>query len=391
MSEPQPGMAFANVRIWDGVSAGYLEADSMVVEAGRITRIGGRAPGARDMSGLAVLPGLIDAHVHMVLDPDVGAALDQSRATDADIEQAMRERAGAMLRAGITTARDLGGGKWQELALRDAIGRGEVVGPRLICAGQPVTSPGGHCYFWGGEAANLAEAVEVIDRQARHGVDLIKVMATGGNLTPNSRPADAQYDAGTLTGIVAEARRRGYQVAAHCHGTAGIRNAVAARVRTVEHCSWVGDQGWAADFDEAVATALAEHGIFVSPTVNYGWRRHLDRQGGMADRVRENFRRMREAGVRLIASTDAGIPNVRHEDLGKALPVFAALAGLSNLEVLRSATSDSAEAIGLGGVTGRIAPGFSADLLFVDGDPLADLSALQAPACVVARGRIHDA
>ncbi len=384
---------YTNVRIWDGVSDRYRDdADAIRIEGAAIAAIGERSrvsadAEVRDMRGLTALPGLIDAHVHMVLDPDLRDPLEQTRADRDTRVRAMEARAAEMVRAGITTARDLGGGEWLELELRDRIARGVVAGPRLLCAGQPVTSPGGHCHFWGGEAGDIEAAVAVIARQQAHGVDLVKVMATGGAMTRGTSPRDAQFDADTLAAIVAEARQRGYSVAAHCHGTSGIRNAAHAGVTTIEHCSWVGEAGWGTDYDAAVAAELAARGIWVSPTVNLGWQRHRGSGSEHERRLLTNFTAMRAAGVRLVASTDAGIPNVRHADLAKALPVFAALAGLSNVEVLRAATSDAAHAIGVGATTGRLTDGFAADVLFVDGDPFADLACLSAPAAVLARGQ----
>lgn len=388
----EAAQVYTRLRIWDGIADAYLDGvDAIRIERGAITALGitseiSAGAAVRDMGGLTVIPGLIDAHVHMVLDPDVRDPLAQARG-DAETQlAAMALRTAAMVRAGITTARDLGGGEWLELTLRDRIVRGEVAGPRLVCAGQPITSPGGHCHFWGGEAAALPDAAAVIARQHAHGVDLIKVMATGGTMTKGSTPRMAQFDQETLTAIVADARQRGYPVAAHCHGTAGIRNAVHAGVNTIEHCSWVGDAGWGAEYDAELAQMMAAHGIWVSPTVNAGWKRHQGSGSEHETRLLRNFAAMRAAGVRLAASTDAGIPNVRHEDLGKALPVFAHFGGMSNVEVLRTATSGCAQAIGLGRLTGTVAAGFSADLLFVDGDPLTDLACLTVPAAVLARG-----
>lgn len=377
---------WSGVRLWDGVADGYLDADCIAVDGGVIAGIG-RGWRGEDASGLTVVPGLIDAHVHMVLDPALTSAMAQIAETDDEIRAKMPARAEAMVRAGITTARDLGGGAWLELELRDRIAAGELPGPRLVCAGQPVTSPGGHCHFWGGEAAGAEAAEAVIERQRKAGVDLIKLMATGGNLTPASRPSDAQFDAGEARAIVAAAARRGFGVAAHCHGTSGIRNAARAGVRTIEHCSWLGADGKRGAFDPGAAAEISRRGIWVSPTVNAGWARFGE---GFATVVTEGFRAMKKQGIALVASTDAGIPNVRHHDLARALPVFARLAELSPLETLRAATSDCAEAVGLGAVTGTLREGFAADLLFVRGDPLADLGALQGPPRVVARGRVFD-
>lgn len=384
---------YAHLRIWDGIADGYLDGvDAIRVERGAITAIGMTAEistgaAVRDMSGITAIPGLIDAHVHMVLDPDVRDPLAQTNGDAQTRFAAMAQRAGEMARAGITTARDLGGGEWLELELRDRIARGEIVGPRLLCSGQPVTSPGGHCHFWGGEAANLADAAAVIARQHEHGVDLIKVMATGGTMTKGSTPRTAQFDQQTLTAIVADARQRGYPVAAHCHGTIGIRYAAMAGVNTIEHCSWVGEAGWGAEYDPELAAEIVRRGVWVSPTVNVGWKRHQGSGSDHEKRLLGNFAAMRAAGVPLAASTDAGIPNVRHADLAQALPVFAHFAGLSNVDVLKTATSGCAQAIGLGGVTGRLAAGFAADVLFVEGDALTDLACLVAPVDVLARGR----
>jgi imidazolonepropionase-like amidohydrolase len=383
---------YTHLRIWDGVADAYLDADAIRIDGDRVVAVGAASEisagaATRSMHGATALPGLIDAHVHMVLDPDLRDPLAQTAADRATRAAAMAQRAVEMARAGITTARDLGGGEWLELELRDRIARGEAEGPRLVCAGQPLTSPQGHCYFWGGEAPGATDAAAVIARQREHGVDLIKVMATGGTMTQGTTPRDAQFGRETLMEIVAHARQRGYPVAAHCHGTVGIRYAVDACVSTIEHCSWVGESGWAADYDADTAAAIAARGIWVSPTVNLGWKRHQGSGSDHEKRLMANFAAMRAAGVRLAASTDAGIPNVRHADLAKALPVFAHLAALSNAEVLRSATSDCAQAIGLGHLTGRLAAGYSADVMFVDGNPLADLDRLGSVVGVLTRGR----
>ena len=382
-------IAFRNARVWDGVADDYVGTGSVTVEDGNIVAVDdtARCDDVRDMSGLTVLPGLIDAHVHMTLDPGLRTPEEQLAVSDEDTVRGMIGRAEAMVRAGITTARDLGAGKWLELGLRDRIDAGELVGPRLLCAGQPVTSVGGHCHFWGGEADGPDAAREVIERQVGHGVDLIKIMATGGMLTKGTSPRKAQFDAAVTGDIVRCANGLGLDVAAHCHGTEGIAHAASAGVATIEHCSWLGDDGRRTGYDPEVAAEIARQGIWVSPTINLGWKRFTGGDGRHEAVVKGIFDRMRAAGVRLIASTDAGIPNVRHQDLVRALPVFAHFAGLTSVEVLRAATSDCARAIGLGGVTGRIAENHAADLVFVEGDPLTDIGVLESPVLVLAKGK----
>jgi len=157
-------------------------------------------------------------------------------------------------------------------------------------------------------------------------------------------------------------------------------------VTTVEHCSWVGKEGWGKSFDANVVTTLAQEGVWVSPTINAGWHRFLAREE-FVSMVQANYKNMKQAGVKLIASTDAGIPNVKHHDLPRALPVFARFAEMNNVETLRSATSECARAIGLSEVTGHIKPGLVADLVFYEGNPLDDLSVLLSPVQVVSHGR----
>ncbi len=382
------GYLLRNLRIWDGERR--LDADSLRLADGLIDSVGTSVAAAAgdtviDCAGATALPGLVDAHVHMELDP--ARATPPAPADPRDLD-AMAARATAMVRAGITTARDLGGGVWAELELRARVAAGVVPGPRLLCAGQPVTSRGGHCHFWGGEADDLASASIVIARQLEHGVDLVKVMATGGLFTRGSDPAGAQFDQETLSGIVAVAAAHDLPVAAHCHGVRGIEYAARAGVRTIEHCSWMGDAGWAGNYDDAVARLVLEHGVWVSPTVNRGWQRYLDNPDPTKlQRIRAAFQAMRALGIPFVASTDAGIPGVAHHELPQALAVFSRIAECPADATLRTATSDAAVALGIESCTGRIAPGLAADVLVVDGDPLADLDALARPVAVWAAGR----
>jgi imidazolonepropionase-like amidohydrolase len=336
------------------------------------------------------LPGLIDSHVHLTLDPSIGSAAKQFEVPRDTVWKQMQQRAVAMLRAGITTARDLGAGSWQELELRDRIAEGVIEGPRLLCAGQPLTSPGGHCHFWGGEARGAEQVREVVQRQVDHHVDWIKVMATGGIFTKGTDVRVPQYATAELREIVACATSHGRSVAAHCHGSAGIRNAVAGGVRTVEHCSFAGADGFGSDFDEQIAAELAAAEAWVSPTVNAGWARRLEKDGqptAFFERMSRCLGRLREAGARFIASTDAGIPGVEHHRLAEGLEAFARYSAASPVETLRGATSEAALALGLAGETGTLAPGLAADILVVAGNPLRDLAALQRPRLVFARGR----
>jgi imidazolonepropionase-like amidohydrolase len=390
-----------DARVWRASQAQLDEAPTALrIRRGRIVALGRTAlegePAAKTLAlpGRVILPGLIDGHVHLELDPRLATPAEQLAVPAEERVRAMAARARAMLGQGITTARDCGGGAFFEHALRDRIARGEALGPRLLCCGQPLTTPGGHCAFWGGVVSDASGLERVVDRQVEAGSDWIKVMATGGVFTPGSRPRDTQFDARALATIVAAARRSGRPVAAHCHGTAGIAAALRAGVRTIEHASFAGPDGFGTDLDEALVRELAASGVFVAPTVNAGWLRRIrDAEGAPTDFFRRLSRSLglqRMHGVRLLASSDAGIPGVFHDALAGGLEALSAFAAMRPVDVLRAATVDAAEALGLSQETGRIEPGLSADLMVVRGDPTQDLAALRDPEAVSFRGRWLD-
>jgi imidazolonepropionase-like amidohydrolase len=390
-----------DARVWRASQAQLDEAPTALrIRSGRIVALGRTAlegePAAKTLAlpGRVILPGLIDGHVHLELDPRLATPAEQLAVPAEARVRAMAARARAMLGQGITTARDCGGGAFFEHALRDRIARGEALGPRLLCCGQPLTTPGGHCAFWGGVVSEASGLERVVGRQVEAGSDWIKVMATGGVFTPGSRPRDTQFDANALATIVAAARRSGRPVAAHCHGTAGIAAALRAGVRTIEHASFAGPDGFGTDLDEALVRELAASDVFVAPTVNAGWLRRIrDAEGAPTDFFRRLSRSLglqRMHGVRLLASSDAGIPGVFHDALAGGLEALSAFAAMRPVDVLRAATVDAAEALGLSQETGRIEPGLSADLMVVRGDPTQDLAVLRDPEAVSFRGRWLD-
>jgi imidazolonepropionase-like amidohydrolase len=390
-----------NARLWrpgqdalDPLSAFLCVCDGRIVALGHARPEVARGLPEVDLGGRTVVPGLIDAHVHLELDPLLRTPAEQLAVPDDVVRAAMAERAARMLAAGITTARDCGGGRHREHALRDEIASGRRWGPRLLCCGQPLTTPDGHCAFWGGAVATRLDIDRQIGLQVEAGSEWIKVMATGGVFTPGSRARDTQFALPRLCAIVETAARAGRPVAAHCHGTAGIADALRAGVRTIEHASFAGPDGFGTALDDSLMAAMAQAEVWVSPTVNAGWgRRQRDDAGAPSaffERMSRALRAQRAHGVRFIASTDAGIPGVAHDDLLDGLLAFQAYADLRPVDVLRAATIESARALGLGEETGALSVGRCADLLVVSGDPLADLAVLRDPECVVSRGRVLD-
>lgn len=379
-----------------GPASTTITDGAVLLEAGRVAKVGPRAEVTRSLEGTrvdqhhdfpesSVLPGLIDSHVHLAFDCSDDPA-GMLAATPADqLYAAMSERASQLLTAGVTTARDLGDLGRLTIRLRDAIAAGTTPGPRLLAATTPLTPPRGHCWFLGGEVNSLAEAEALIAENAASGADLIKVMASGGAMTPGGPPMWAdQFSAEDLAAIVQHAAGHGLPVAAHAHGTTAIADCATAGVSTIEHCSWRTEKELV--YDEATAQTIADRGITVCRCISADWRDFLERLGPNAQPLMDSIKKMRAAGIRFTAGTDAGVPGSAFTDYAGMLEFFSAV-GFTNAEILDMATVNAAQALGLGSLTGTLTPGSAADVIVVDGDPLMDLSALRGPRLVLAAGR----
>ena len=228
-------------RLFDGTGAEPIEQAAVVIGDGRIRAVGRRdeivAPDGEaqrvEYAGCTILPGLIDCHVHLIFSAGPRPLDDLLADDDHALLLRAVHNAQTALRAGITTVKDLGGRGAVTLALRDAIGRGLLPGPRILAAGPPITSTGGHCNWLGGEADTADELRKKVRQLVKQGVDLLKVMASGGRMTPGSNVCAAQFTVEQLRALVEDAHRLGKSVAAHGHGVAGIRNAVAAGVGNI--------------------------------------------------------------------------------------------------------------------------------------------------------------
>ena len=335
-----------------------------------------------DYPGTTIMPGLIDSHVHLGFDGGPNPAARMRAETDEQQVVLMLRSARDLLGVGVTTARDLGSRSYLDVLVRDAIAAGMARGPRLVTAARPITVTGGHCWFMGGEADSEDELRRIVRTHHKHGADLIKVMSTGGFMTEGSAPWYAQFTSAQLAVIVEEEVRVDKPVAAHAHGIEGIRRAVDAGVTTLEHCSFVTETN-ERRFDEPLAATIAERGIFVCPTINAN-APYVAELTGIT--VGEHVMAMHQMGVRIIAGTDAGVDNTPHHQYVGGLEYLVTL-GFRPAEVLAMATTEAAAALGLGAVTGHLAPGYDADLIVVDGNPQADITALRRLRRVIARGR----
>ena len=382
MDSDTPSLALQGGLVWDGV-ADAASKESVFTSGGKIAASGAADATVLDVSGCTVVPGLIEAHTHLCLNADA----DWREVYDSDTPSKMLLRmaghARRMLEAGITTVRDLGAPTELAVELRDSIRAGLVAGPDLLVSGAPITPTGGHCWFMGGEADGIEGVKVAVRERKKAGADWIKVMASGGNMTPGTNIFAAQFSVEELRAIVAEAHRLEMKVAAHAHGVEGIKVAVEAPVDMIEHCSFQTPEG--AVKDDAVILDIARQGIRVSPTI--GPRFTIFRDEPRWAMRAELTKALLGAGCQVLMSTDSGIPNAPHEDLAQALAVVGELTGLSAVETMKLATSTSAGLLDLPD-RGTIAPGQRANLLVVEGDPTVDIEALQRVRAVVSGGAL---
>ncbi|MEU0555836.1 amidohydrolase family protein [Dactylosporangium sp. NPDC006015] len=384
-------------RLFDG-AAGSLTPDPVViVDGGRITAAGTGVPvpaGAAvvDLGDATILPGLVDTHVHLAFDAStdpVGALADRDEAAAL---AAMTAAARHATRGGVTTVRDLGDRGYLALALRDAVA-GDPTLPTIVAAGPPITTPGGHCHFLGGaiggnSGGGAAGVRAAVRERAERGADIVKIMASGGNLTPGTLPERSQFGVAELRAAVDEAHRLGLPVTAHAHGTQAITDALAAGVDGLEHVSFMTADS-VEPVPDAVLAAIVARRVALGITIGVRPVPGFTPPPAVLSRLpllHAGSRRMYEAGAVITAGTDAGIAPIKPPDVVRWAVAQLAGIGMTPVDALRAVTSVAAAVCGLGDRKGRVAPGFDADLLAVAGDPLRDPAALHDIRAVYVRG-----
>ena len=392
LAEPgQPPLRQQTLRIADGkiaaIAAGFVNPPA----------------GARliDLKDAFVLPGLIDCHVHLTMQLGPGQRLAMVEDSDPKVGLDGAHRAALTLGAGFTTVRDLGARQPEVIyALREAVAEGKVPGPRILCVGTILSPTGGHGQTYGfrrdvcacvqssiGTCDGADSCRRAVRAQVAQGADAIKFAATGGVLSNLRAGVDQQFTTDELTTIIETAHVLGRRVSAHAHGLAGINAALAAGVDSIEHGSFL---------DEESIRLFLEHGAFHTPTLIAGATVLGMAQGGVVltpaqrekalvvgEAIVEALGRSYRAGVKISFGTDMGVGP--HGENAKEFALMVA-AGMSNADAIKAATVTAAELLDIPDVAGRIAPGMSADVIAVAGDPLEDIRALERVTFVMATG-----
>lgn len=372
--------------VFDGVSV-PVAGHAVLIDGATVVAVGPVEDVADadvlDLGGATLLPGLVDTHVHLAFDasPDPVGAL--AARDDAAVVSAMTEAARTMAAGGVTTCRDLGDRAYLSLGLRGMPGL-----PTILAAGPPLTTPKGHCHYLGGEVPPGVDAVRAAVREhVERGVDVIKVMASGGTLTPGTRQEDGQFEPDELRAAVDEAHRLGRPITAHVHARAAMPAVIAAGFDGLEHVTFWTEDG--VDAADELIRQLVESRVVIGATAGLRPVPGAAPPPAVLARLREiiaNHGRMLAAGSVTVVGTDAGIGPTKPHDVLRYAPSQLAEVGVSALDSLRRLTSGAAGALGLGSTKGRLAPGYDADILAVDGDPMADAAAIHRIRAVFLRG-----
>jgi imidazolonepropionase-like amidohydrolase len=378
-------------------------SDTILVQEDRIAAVGRWADFASaeatvlDVRPLGLVPGLVDTHVHISGSGSRTAVADRRDESD-DIQLLRCAGNGSVnLREGVTTARDCGARNHVIFTYRDALARDCLAGPRLLATGSPLTRTGGHGYMWGGEADTAEEARRIVRRQSKLGADALKVMVDMGlDGSGRARPGLLMFPEEELGAIVREAADWGLPVVAHCLTAVGVAAAVAAGVHSIEHAIFYDPVSGAHAYDEALVDRIAQKGIWVNPGQTFAYEaisradptERFARNAAMFEARLEDSAKMLDAGVRLVAGTDAGTYSTPFGRFALAPILFAQRMGMTPRQALIACTSDAAEAIGLRDEVGALRSGLAADVVAVDGDPETDVTALERVRLVMVGGRV---
>jgi len=378
-------IAIHHVRLIDGTGDLHDNA-TLLVRGTKISAVGPsnevRIPKGAvriDGRGLSIIPGLIDCHVHLCLggEPDVVATLESEQPSYTLLKSARHAK--ATIDAGFTTVRDVGSRDHSIFTLKQAIESGVMPGPRIVGAGLAICMIGGHARFIGQEVEGTEQVRKVVAEQVAAGAGVIKIIASGGVLTPGTSPDEAQMTMEELAAAVDAAQQAGKRVAAHAHGAAGMKNAIYAGVRSIEHATLLDDESGA---------LMKRYGVYMVPTLSAlattaacrpGCgipESALDKAKAMTKRHRASFKAAHQRGIAIAMGTDAGTPFNYHGDNAQELERMVAF-GMTPMEAIVSSTATAARLIGIQDLVGTVTKGMDADLVILQGNPLRRIEVLR--------------
>jgi len=352
-----------------------------IADVAPLDSFAGYAGPRMDASDKTLMPGLIDCHVHLCSSGSADPHSDRRKQTEAMVTLLAVHNAQKTLAAGITAVRDCGGMDYIEIALRNAINAGQLSGPIIRASGKMICMTGGHGHAWGREADGEAEVTKAVREQIRAGCDNVKLMATGGVMTPGVNPEDAHFSLEEMTAGVSEAKRFRKTTASHAQGTAGIINAVKAGIDSVEHGIWMPDE---------VIQMILEAGTYVVPTLAAVKNIVDNKDNGVPpyavekslramDAHSDSIRRFHQAGGKIAMGTDAGTPFNRHGANRQELALLVDH-GMTPLQAITAATRNAADLLAILEEVGTVTAGKRADLVLAAGDPTQDITLLSDPA-----------